>query len=95
MKKVEILIESVKLNAVTEILEQTGVSGYTIFEAMRGKGMKVGFQDARGYSELYNVVSIVTVCPEDKARAIGQAMGPILELYGGIVYCTDAEILNT
>jgi nitrogen regulatory protein PII len=88
MKKVEIVIDATEVSAVTAVIEKTGVTGYTVVGEVTGKGSRGnrGSDDLAGSSrDCY----VFAACPEAQARAVADALRPLLRRFGGICLVTD------
>lgn len=93
MKKLEIIIEAVEKKSVLKILNELNVRGYTIINDIHGKGK----QGTRRGSELSNIMrnSMIIVVDENEIiQTIIEKVKEILEIYSGIMFLSDAEILN-
>ncbi len=89
-KKVEIIIESVKIKKIIGILEQLGIYGYTIIQEATGCGVH-GKCDAKELTAVFENTYFIIVCDEKKSEELAQEMRPILKKYGGICYISDVQ----
>jgi nitrogen regulatory protein PII len=88
MKKVEIVTDALEVSAVAAVLDANGVSGYTVIHDVTGKGSR----GDRSGDDLTNALKngyIFTACPEPQARAVAEAVRPILRRFGGVCLITD------
>jgi nitrogen regulatory protein PII len=88
MKKVEIVIDAQEVSAVAQVLDATGVSGYTVIREVTGKGSRSN----RSGDDLTGALKngcIFTACPEAQARAVAEAVRPLLRRFGGVCLITD------
>ncbi|MFM2313004.1 MAG: nitrogen regulatory protein [Cyanobacteriota bacterium] len=91
--KVEIIVSSLKLDRVLKILDNIGVSGYTVIDNTIGKGDR-GFTDTdldRVFSNAY----ILTVCTDDQQLdRLTEEITPVLKKVGGICLVTEATWIS-
>ncbi|MFN3598994.1 MAG: P-II family nitrogen regulator [Aquificaceae bacterium] len=88
MKKVEIVVDSVFLNRVLEILERTGVSGYTVIKDALGKGER-GVMAGDELTDVFKNSYIFTICTEETVNKIVQELRPLLKKVGGVCLVSD------
>jgi len=89
-KKVEIVCDSLEVKNILKILENIGVSEYTIIRDVIGKGGR----GVRGGDELTDVFKnslILTVCSDEQIPKVVEAMRPILKRFGGICLVSDTS----
>lgn len=88
MKRLEFVIDALELSAVCAVLEQAGVSGYTVVREVTGKGER----GDRGGDDLTGALKngyIFCACNDAQARAVAESIRPILRSLGGICLITD------
>jgi nitrogen regulatory protein PII len=93
MKKLEIIIEAVEKKSVLKILNEVGANGYTIINDIHGQGK----QGTRRGSELTNIMRnslIIVVDDYDKIQTVIGKVKEILEIYSGIMFLSDVEVIN-
>lgn len=88
MKKLEVVIDSVFLNKALDILERSGVSGYTVIKDALGKGER-GIMAGDELTDVFKNTYIFTVCPEDVAQKAAESLRPLLGKAGGICIISD------
>ncbi|MFN7065339.1 MAG: P-II family nitrogen regulator [Aquificaceae bacterium] len=88
MKKVEIVIDSVFLNKVLEVLERSGVSGYTVIRDALGMGER-GIMAGDELTDVFKNSYIFTVCTEETAKRIVEGIRPLLSRVGGACIISD------
>jgi nitrogen regulatory protein PII len=90
IKKIEIITNSLELSKVLEILEKSGVSGYTVIEDVIGKGNRGRvFNDLETHT-LSNAY-IISICTESEEKKLVDAVRPIIKKYGGVCIVSDAK----
>jgi nitrogen regulatory protein PII len=88
MKRVEIVVDADELSTVCTILDQAGVSGYTVIPQVTGKGDR-GDRSRDDLAEPLKNRYVFTACTEPQARAIADAVRGILRRVGGVCLITD------
>lgn len=89
VKKLEIIIDSLRLKQVIKILEANGINGYTVLDDIRGKGER-GVQGGGSFSEAFENCYLITTCPPEMIEEIADKLRPLLEEGGGVCFITDA-----
>jgi nitrogen regulatory protein PII len=90
VKRVEIVTDSLELSRIVEVVERAGASGYTMIRDVAGKGGH-GIRAGDELTDVFKNCYVVTACTEDQARAIVEAVRPILKRTGGICLVSDAQ----
>ena len=88
MKRVEIVIDALELSAACALLDQAGVPGYTVIREVTGKGDR----GDRGGDDLTGALKngyILCACKDTQARAVAEAVRPLLKRLGGMCLLTD------
>lgn len=90
VKKVEIVTTSLEMTKVLEVLEEVGITGYTVIRDVVGKGDRGTASDDLEQDILSNRY-VMTVCTEDQERILVEAIRPILKKFGGVCIVSDAK----
>ncbi|MCS7083500.1 MAG: transcriptional regulator [Aquificaceae bacterium] len=88
MKKIEIVVDNTHLKMVLDILESSGVSGYTVIKDIIGKGdrgLVLADEPFEGLKNSY----LFTVCNDEIANSVIARIGPLLKRYGGACMVSD------
>lgn len=93
LKKVEIIIEVIKTHKITRIIDELGLSGYSVINGMGGRGAN-GTCDAQEVTDVLTNDCVIVVCSEDQARELAGLVLPIIKKFGGICYMSDVERLT-
>jgi nitrogen regulatory protein PII len=89
IKKLEIVTASVEIGSVARLLDELGVSGYTIVRGVEGRGGRGRLHGdeltgASGNSYL------MAACPAEDVPRIVDAVRPVLARVGGVALVSDA-----
>lgn len=90
VKRIEVIIDSPHLHSVVKVIEQAGISGYSVIRDVTG----VGDRGARSGDELTDVFKncyVMTACPEEKLSQLVVAIRPLLKQFGGVCLVSDAQ----
>jgi nitrogen regulatory protein PII len=90
MKKVEIIVEALETENITNILETIGVSGFTILNDISGRGER-GNRLADELTDVFKNKYIITICEENKVSKIVESVRPILKKVGGVCLVSDVH----
>lgn len=93
MKKLEIIIESVERNRVCRILDEAGVSGYSIIDDVRGRG-KTGPKSAQDLSNILKSSIIVVVDKEEKISNVIEKLKEVFKFYSGKMFLSDVNVVE-
>ena len=92
-KKIEIIIESIKVDKIISILEEEKVFGYTIVGNISGKGRN-GVLDHNCKAKIFENTYIFSVCDEAQLDRILPRIHEILEYYSGACFVSNVQMLN-
>ena len=92
-KRLEIVIEHPLERRVLALLDEQGVSGYTVMPALAGRGHRGAWRQGLS-SGAEEKVMIMAVLDEKKAPAIIKAIYDLVGEYVGILLLTDVEVLR-
>ena len=86
--KVEIITDALEVENVTKLLDEIGVSGYSIIEDVIGKGHR-GVRSGYELTDLFKNTYIMVVCNEVEMHKIVEAIRPIIKKFGGMCIVSD------
>ncbi|MCS7060243.1 MAG: transcriptional regulator [Anaerolineae bacterium] len=89
IKRVEIITDSIEMTQVIRVLEQQGISGYTLIRDVIGRGergMRLGDEPSGVFQNSY----LLTTCDPEQVEALVAAVRPILQRRGGVCLVTDS-----
>mgnify|MGYP001271711202 CR=1 FL=1 len=90
VKRVEIIIDELELPIVLKLLDDAGMSGYTVIKDATGKGDR-GLRSGGDLTRVFANSYVLTACPEDKLDLIVETLRPILKQRGGVCLVSDAQ----
>jgi len=92
-KKVEIIIEAVKLDTLIYQLEEIGVPGFTVVGNISGKGAN-GVLDHNCKAKVFENTYLFTICTESQAQQVLEYVEEILQYFSGACFVSDVATLN-
>jgi nitrogen regulatory protein PII len=92
MKEIKIIVQGDQLKFVTELLDRTGASGYTIINNVSGKGHD-GFHEGHlVFEDTSSQVIVFTVVPDSKVEPILAGLGPLFHRHSGAMFVSDVAV---
>ncbi len=92
MKKIEIVIEAVRLDQVIAIIDRAGASGYTVISSVAGRGHR-GRRAGGGLTDIFKNAMVITMVEETVAARILGEIEKLIQNFAGMAAVTDAEVL--
>lgn len=92
VKRVELVLEAVEEKRIEQILEEIGISGYTVYHHVGGKGER-GERANLAFGDKFENVAFVIACDVNLLSPLAEAVRPILKQYGGVCLVSDAQWL--
>ncbi len=92
MKEIKIVVQGEQLKFVTELLDRTKASGYTIINNVSGKGHHGVHEGHLLFNDTSSQVIVFTVVPEDKVEPILAGLGPLFTRHSGAMFVTDVAV---
>ena len=92
-KKIEVIVEAAVAPAITALLDENGVSGYTVLPTLAGKG-QAGRRAASGVIGGMDSVMIVAIVGDAAWQRISAGIYELLRDYSGIVVLSDVDVLR-
>lgn len=94
LKKIEIIVPSDKETFVQELLDDSGVSGYTIHRDVAGRG-EHGFHEGRLlFNDRAGLVMFFAVSSEDTIQSIVDGLTPLFEKSSGVMFVSDTKVVR-
>ena len=94
MRKIEIIIQGDRLKTLETLLNELGVTGYTIVRDVSGKGHHGVHGGRLIFNERDSYAMLVTVTSPDKFEALAQCIQPLLEDSSGVLFMSDVNVLR-
>jgi nitrogen regulatory protein PII len=92
MKEIKIVVQGDQLKFVTELLDRTGATGYTIINNVSGKGHHGYHEGHLLFNDTSSQVIVFTVVPEEKVQPILAGLGPLFNRHSGAMFVTDVAV---
>jgi len=92
-KKVDILADRPLARRIIQIIERSGVTGYTVLPVAEGGGYRGTWSDDQ-VSGASAKTLIFTITTPAKAAEIVEALTPLLETHSLRVWLTDVEVIR-
>ena len=93
-KRVEITIEAIMEKRLARVLEEAGVSGYTILQVRGGSGRSGAWSRAGQVSPANGMVQFICIRRPEEVDALLEAAFAVVETHIGVVCVTDCEVLR-
>ncbi|MCU0838790.1 MAG: DUF190 domain-containing protein [Rhodospirillales bacterium] len=93
-KKIEVIIEQPASHLVTELLDRHGATGYTVLSAATGRGSSGWWERSPVTVARQQVVIIAVIAPE-RAPAIIDDLGTLLQDFHGVVFVSEVEVIRS
>ncbi|GAB4298257.1 MAG: hypothetical protein Fur0025_36660 [Oscillatoriaceae cyanobacterium] len=90
IKKVEIVTISMEMAKVLEVLEEVGITGYTVIRDVVGKGDR-GLTSNDLEKDIFSNRYVMTLCTAEQEELLVAAIRPILKKFGGVCIVSDAK----
>ncbi len=93
MKKLDVVIDHLHLNKLTEVLEKEGITGYTIIKDAIGKGER-GIMAGDELTDVFKNSYLFTVGEDELIERILPKLEQLLKKYGGICIVSDVKAIG-
>ncbi len=90
IKRIEIITNYLELKPVIDILNQAGVSGYSVITNVTGSGDRGKVIDDLEIAALTNVY-VLSICQQEKEEQVVAAITPLIKKFGGVCIVSDAK----
>jgi nitrogen regulatory protein PII len=92
-KRIEIVVEAVHAEAVTDLLDRLGATGWTIQPVLAGKGRQ-GLRRGGDPGGVFDNVLILCIASEAVAQRVADARDELLGARPAIVAVSDCTVLR-
>jgi len=94
LKKIEIIVRGEKEEFVRDLLDEAGVSGYTIHRDVAGRG-EHGFHEGRLlFNDRAGLVMFFAVGEESVIQTIVDGLTPLFEKSSGVMFVSDTHVVR-
>ncbi len=93
-KRVEITIEAVMQNRLTDALHEAGVTGFTILPVLGGSGRSGDWTREGQVGRAGGMVQVVCIIRPERLDALLDAAFAVVERHIGVVCVTDCDVLR-
>jgi len=93
-KRVEITIEAIMQNRLTEALLNAGVTGFTILPVLGGSGRSGAWSREGQVSRASGMVQVICIIKPDRLDMLLDAAFEVVESHIGVVSVTDCDVLR-
>jgi nitrogen regulatory protein PII len=94
VKRIEIFANYVELGKIIDVLEKSGVPGYTVIRDVAGKSSRGDGAHDMAMTMLDNIY-IIAFCAPEKIAIVEVNIRPILNKFGGTCFISDAMEVQT
>jgi hypothetical protein len=93
-KRIEVLIDSALCRKLIIAVDAAGVSGYTFLPVSGGKGAAGLWSDDQITGGAGAKSLFLTVTNEDKASKLVDALQPLLDSHGLVLFVSDVDVIR-
>lgn len=93
-KRVEIMIERIMEKRLTDLLVETGVTGYSVLPVSGGSGRSGVWSREGQIGRADGMSCVICMIRPDRLEALLEAALSVLDRHIGVVNVTDAQILR-
>lgn len=87
--KVEIITDALEVESIIKLLDEVGVSGYSVISRdVTGKGMR-GIRSGDKLTDLFKNSYVMVVCNEVEMYKVVEAVRPVIKKFGGVCIVSD------
>ena len=91
-KRIEIVAEAVLLGRIRRLIDDLGVTGYTLVPVMGGRGETSEWSRSGQVSTAGEMAMLVCLTSEDKADSVLEAVLPVLTRGRGVLNVVDVAV---
>jgi nitrogen regulatory protein PII len=92
MTKVEVVVSGSEAQAVRDLIQSVGATGYTSLSGVSGLGHSGYHQGRLLFNQQAALELIITVVPEDKVEALLAGLRPLLDASSGVMFVTETFV---
>ncbi|HTB07864.1 MAG TPA: P-II family nitrogen regulator [Bacteroidia bacterium] len=91
MKKLELVIDAGSLPKIKEIINSTGVKGFTVLNIIEGKGEKEGYVKAVPELNSFEQYYVFVICSKEESDQLVATLTPYVSSVGGVIFTTTLD----
>ncbi|NQY80509.1 MAG: DUF190 domain-containing protein [Candidatus Caenarcaniphilales bacterium] len=92
MLKVEVIVSGENQELVTGMMQDSGVTGYTIINNVSGYGHGGSHEARLLFNDKANLIMIVAVAPESVITNIAKGLKTLLEGQSGVMFVSEVSV---
>lgn len=93
-KRIDIMVEAPLMKRVLGLLDQSGVSGYTVLPALAGRGIDGSWHRDGLVGRVGAVVQIFCILDEERVDAVIEPLFALVSRQIGIVTISDVQVIR-
>jgi len=93
MKRIDLFVSEREVAKVCKALRRAGVPGYSVMRHVTGMGLAGEISEAMDFSGLGANAHVIVFCATAQLEEARAAVRPLLEVYGGVGFVSEAEPL--
>jgi len=94
LKKIEIIVKGDKEQFVQDLLDESGVSGYTIHRDVAGRGEHEFREGRLLFNDRSGLVMFFAVGGENVITGIVDGLTPLFERNSGVMFVSDTQVVR-
>lgn len=92
MKKIEVIVSGENEGLISNMLNNSNISGFTLLRNVSGKGHH-GFHEGKLlFNDIAVLVMFIAVAPEEAIERIAIGMKSLLEKNSGVMFVSDVSV---
>jgi PII-like signaling protein len=93
-KRIEIYVEAPALQQVVDALDAAAVQGYTVIQAIAGKGLAGHWRLDDSFNNATNVLLVVCIVDEAKVETVVTSVFEIVQRQIGVLTVSDVMVVR-
>ena len=92
MRKIEIIVKGERKDFVRDLLENAGVTGYTLIKDVAGMG-HTGYHEAKLlFNDQATLVMFIAVARPETIDEVADGLYPLFEKHSGVMFLSDTQV---
>ena len=93
MKRLDLFLNERELGRICRAIREAGAPGYSVMRHVTGMGVAGEISEGMDFSGLGANAHVIVFCEPPVLETVRQALKPLLRLYGGVGFVSEAEPL--